>query len=178
MRILELLFLSLPSFFKKLPYKLKLYQFRLKRICGEVKGPLNIEGPVKGFGRNVFLGSHVNFNGIQLIGDGKLVIGDYFHSGKDIVIFTGDHIYEPATAIPYGKERSKKDVVIDDFVWVGHGVIILPGVKIGEGAILGAGSIVTKDVPPLGIVGGNPARVIKFRNKEAYYSLKENKKFL
>jgi acetyltransferase-like isoleucine patch superfamily enzyme len=51
--------------------------------------------------------------------------------------------------------------MISDFVWIGANVIILKGVTIGEGAIVGAGSVVTKDVPPYTIVAGNPARIIR-----------------
>ena len=61
----------------------------------------------------------------------------------------------------------KEPVYIGDDVWIGARVIILPGRKIGEGVIIGAGAVVTKDVPDYAVVGGNPAKVIKFRNKEA-----------
>jgi maltose O-acetyltransferase len=58
----------------------------------------------------------------------------------------------------------EKPVVIDD-VWIGGHVIILPGVHIGKGAIVGAGAVVTKDVPEYAIVGGSPAKVIKYRKE-------------
>ena len=57
-------------------------------------------------------------------------------------------------------------VVIEDDVWLGTRVIIMPGLKIGKGAIIGAGAIVTKDVPPYAICVGNPARIIRYRNAE------------
>jgi acetyltransferase-like isoleucine patch superfamily enzyme len=72
----------------------------------------------------------------------------------------------------YQKEWAKKDVkdisraelMIGNDVWIGYGAIILPGCKrIGNGAVIGAGSVVTKDVEPYSIVGGNPAKVIKYR---------------
>ena len=59
----------------------------------------------------------------------------------------------------------KKTVHINDNVWCGDRVIVLPGVTIGEGTIIGAGSIVTRDIPPYCIAAGNPARVIKKWNK-------------
>jgi acetyltransferase-like isoleucine patch superfamily enzyme len=59
-----------------------------------------------------------------------------------------------------------KDVVIDDFVWIGHNVIILPGVKIGRHAIIGAGAVVTRDIPEYAIAAGNPARVIRSRKTD------------
>ncbi len=54
--------------------------------------------------------------------------------------------------------------------------MILPGITIGEGAVVAAGSVVTKDVPPLAVVGGNPARIIKNRDEKVYYNLKQNNK--
>ena len=58
---------------------------------------------------------------------------------------------------------SKGDIIIDDDVWIGYGSTILSGVHIGQGAIIAAGSVVTKDIPPYAIVGGVPAKVIKYR---------------
>ena len=55
-------------------------------------------------------------------------------------------------------------VIIEDDVWIGARVTILPGVHIGKGSVLGAGSVITSDVPPYAVVGGNPARVLKYRN--------------
>lgn len=78
--------------------------------------------------------------------------------------------------IPYDKTYIKKNVKIGDCVWLGNRVMIMGGVNIGEGAIVAAGSVVTKDVPPLAIVGGNPAKVIKYRNEEHYYRLKSQGK--
>lgn len=71
-----------------------------------------------------------------------------------------------------------KEIIIDECVWIGSRVMILGGVHIGEGAIIQAGSVVVKDVLPLVIVGGNPAQVFKWRDKEHYYELKEKKRFL
>jgi acetyltransferase-like isoleucine patch superfamily enzyme len=55
----------------------------------------------------------------------------------------------------------RKKIIIEDKVWIGFNVIVLKGVRIGEGAVVGAGSVVTKDVPPYTVVGGNPAKIIK-----------------
>ena len=67
--------------------------------------------------------------------------------------------------------------MIGDCVWFGNKVTVLGGVTIGEGAIIAAGAVVTKDVPPLAIVGGNPAKVIKYRNADHYFKLKAEGKF-
>jgi acetyltransferase-like isoleucine patch superfamily enzyme len=68
--------------------------------------------------------------------------------------------------------------VIGNRVWIGYGAIILPGLTIGEGAVVGAGAVVTKDVEPFAIVGGNPARKIGERARELNYRLDFNPRFL
>lgn len=70
------------------------------------------------------------------------------------------------------------DVVIGDRVWIGYRAIVLPGVTIGEGAVIGAGAIVTKDVEPFAIVAGNPAKKIGERTKDLRYSLQYDPRFL
>jgi len=68
-------------------------------------------------------------------------------------------------------------VTICDFVWCGANVTILPGVIIGEGVIVGAASVVTKDIPPLSIVAGSPAKIISVRDRERYEKLKAAETF-
>ncbi len=115
---------------------------------------------------------------MKIIGTAEIVFGNYFHSGQDITIITDNHNYESEISIPYDKVRILKPVIIKDFVWVGHGVIIMGGVTIGEGVIVAAGSVVTKSIPDYAIVGGNPAKVIKFRDIEKFKALKDKKAFL
>lgn len=126
----------------------------------------------------VILGNFVNFNGVRIIGRGEVKIGNYFHSGTNVKIMLGSHDYEYGDAIPYGLHYSNKQIVIDDFVWVGSDVTICGNVHIGEGAIVALGSVVVKDVPPYAIVGGNPAKVIKYRDIEQFERLKREKKDL
>ena len=129
------------------------------------------------FDGEIHFGDYCNFNGMRVYGDGKVFFGDYFHSGEDCVIITQNHNYDEGTAIPYDETYKYKEVRIDPFVWFGHGVIVVGNVHIGEGAIIAAGSVVTKDVPDYAIVGGNPAKVIKYRDIEHFKQLKELKKF-
>lgn len=127
-------------------------------------------------GRNTILGDNCNFNGMQIIGGGKVHIGNNFHSGVDCMIITSNHNYE-GEAIPYDNTYRHKTIKIDDNVWFGNKVLVTGNITIGEGAIVAAGSVVCKDIPPLAIVGGNPAKVIKYRDTEHYYKLKAGKKF-
>lgn len=125
----------------------------------------------------VEVGSHCSFNGMTISGMGGVKIGSYFHSGVNVKIMLGSHDYEYGDRIPYGSHYKPKQVVIDDFVWFGSDVIICGNVHVGEGAIIGIGSVVVKDVPPYAIVGGNPAKVIKYRDVEQFMQLKEAGKY-
>ncbi len=125
---------------------------------------------------NTYLGNNVNFNGMTILGKGKVVIGDNFHSGTECQIITSIHNYD-GNALPYDSTNINKNVTIGDNVWLGNRVIILGGVTINDGVIVQAGAVVVSDVPKYGIVGGNPAKVFKYRNKEHYDKLLKEKKF-
>lgn len=105
---------------------------------------------------------------------GGVTIGEYFHTGRGLTIFSSNHKYDNEESIPYANESINKPVVIKDFVWLGSNVTIVPGVTIGEGAVVGAGAVVTKDVPDYAVVGGNPAKIIKYRNIDQFKKLKKN----
>lgn len=126
--------------------------------------------------KNTILGNNVNFNGLLIYGNGNVEIGDNFHSGRDIVIFTRFHNYQ-GSKIPYDEKYILKKVIIEDNVWIGGKVIIVGNVKIGEGAIIQAGSVVVNDIPKLSIAGGNPAKVFKKRDEKHYLNLKNKKMF-
>lgn len=95
---------------------------------------------------------------------GPLVIGRDVMMGPNCVIITSNHRSSDTSVhmIEQGYEEPKQ-VTISDDCWIGINVVIVPGVTIGEGSIIGAGAVVTKDVPPYSIVGGVPAKVIKSR---------------
>ena len=124
----------------------------------------------------VTVGDNCGFNGIKITGLG-VKIGSYFHSGTNVKIMLGSHDYEYGDKIPYGKYYKEKNVVIDDFGWLGDDVIICGNVHIGEGAIIAIGSVVVKDVPPYAIVGGNPAKIIKYRNIDQFNRLKKEGRY-
>ena len=109
---------------------------------------------------------------------GGVYIGRYFHTGRGLTIFSTNHFYKSDKFIPYGIEDISLPVVIEDCVWIGANVTIIPGVCIGEGAVIGMGSVVTKNVPAGAVMGGNPAIVIGERNMELYKQLKNQGRFL
>lgn len=107
--------------------------------------------------------------------DTKVEIGHYCSLAPGVkLILGGEHRPENISNFPFkhklGLEireaRSKGSIVIKDDVWVGANSLILSGVTIGQGAVVAAGSVVTKDVPPYAIVGGNPAKIIRYRFEE------------
>ncbi|WP_413505472.1 acyltransferase [Photobacterium phosphoreum] len=115
-------------------------------------------------GRNMSVGDDVDFaKSVLVTSDGGVSIGNRVLIGYSTQILSSNH------QIPSRKERifnsghQKKPITIHDDVWIGANCIILPGVTIGKGAVIGAGSIVTKDVPEFAICVGNPARIIRYR---------------
>ena len=142
----------------------------------------SVKGPVKCnfkciFTKTTEIGSNCHFNGMHISGKGRVVIGNNFHSGKKIRVITTFHNFDRGEALPYDETSYSKDVIIEDNVWLGESVMILGGVTIGEGAVIQAGSVVCKDVPPLAIAGGHPAVAFKYRDKEHYERLKAEGKF-
>lgn len=127
--------------------------------------------------KNTVLKDHVCFNGMKIMGNGNVTIGRYFHSGIEVLMITQNHNYDKGNAIPYDDTYIFKDIEIGDFVWLGSRVMILPGTKIGEGAIIQGGSVVHGEIPPYAIAGGNPAKVFKYRDIEHFVKLKEEEKF-
>lgn len=108
---------------------------------------------------------------------GGVTIGRYFHVGRGLTILSTNHNYKNGTKIPYDEVIISKSVVIEDFVWCGANVTILPGVTIGEGAVVGAASVISKDVPPLAVVAGNPAKIIGERDPNFFEELKRKNLF-
>ena len=103
---------------------------------------------------------------------GGFHLGKYSGLGAGTKVLTTEHQHSGAESIPFGKIRFVKPVYIEDYVWVGANVNILPGVRIGEGAIIGLGSVVRRDVPAMAVVMGNPAEIVGYRNKTEFEQLK------
>ena len=105
----------------------------------------------------------------------KVTIGNYCSIGPETVFLTGGgHEYRGISTYPFramlglpgGESLSKGPITVEDDVWLGFRVTVLSGVTVGRGAVVAAGSVVTKDIPPYSIVGGVPARVIRYRFPE------------
>ena len=104
---------------------------------------------------------------------GGIYIGRYTGVGYNCVIWTAEHHYRKSKTIPFDNKIDLKPVIIRDFVWIGSNVKIFPGKEIGDGAIIGMGSVITKDVPPLAIVFGNPAEIIGYRDEKHFIECKK-----
>lgn len=152
------------------------FTWRVKSKAGSYgKGlTINNHSPVTD---NTHLGSNVHSNGLEVQGQGSVYIGNNFHCGEHCLIITSNHNYDEGVALPYDNTYVSKDVIIEDQVWLGRGVTILSGVKIGEGAIIQAGSVVVSDIPKCAIAGGHPAKVFKYRDLAHYERLKEEGQF-
>ncbi|KAG3132975.1 hypothetical protein PI126_g19375 [Phytophthora idaei] len=90
---------------------------------------------------------------------GEITIGNRVMLAPNVQLYTATHPLGPKTRAT-GYERTKP-ITIEDDVWIGGSVVVLPGVTIGRGAVIGAGSVVTKNVPPMCMYAGNPAKFIK-----------------
>ena len=116
-----------------------------------------------GTGEGVIIGDRSQL-GRNIKAESDLKVGDDVVMGPDVVILSSSHAFD-SVDFPVNKQggRPRRPVTIGNDVWIGTRVIILPGIQVGDHAIIGAGSVVTKNVPPLAIVAGNPAKVIRFR---------------
>ena len=112
------------------------------------------------YGKNIHIGDNVYINWMcTIIDNNEVHIGDHVMIGPTVQIYTAAH---PLKAEPriQGWEVAHP-IIIGNNVWIGGAAIILPGLQIGRNAVVGAGSVVTRDVPENTVVAGNPARVIK-----------------
>ena len=114
---------------------------------------------------------------LHVFGHGKIKIGRYCRLSWGLRVHTSNHDYR-GDLLPFGEGNVIKDVEIGDFVWIGADVILLPGTKIGDGAIIQGGSVVHGTIPSCAIAGGNPAKVFAMRDKEHFLKLKEEGRFL
>lgn len=133
----------------------------LRQLVGAIGRNSVIEPPFYcAYGQNVYLGDYVFLNVLCTILDGNEVhIGNHVMIGPGVQIYTAAHLLQ-AEARNRGLEEAKS-IVIEDNVWIGGSAILLPGVRIGRNAVVGAGAVVSRNVPANTVVAGNPARVIR-----------------
>ncbi len=153
----------LPSSYAKISFG----AIYFRRFCGKLLlakcgKKVNIERNAS-FSTRTQLGDYSGI-GIRAKLYGPVIIGNHVMMGPDCIIYTQNHNFSNTNIYmdQQGFQEEKK-VIIEDDVWIGGRVIILPGVKIGKGSIIGAGAVVSKNVEPYSIVVGNPARKVKTR---------------
>lgn len=113
-------------------------------------------------GAKIYIGKNTGMSGVQICCSKSIYIGKNVNIGANVTIYDSDHHQlNPYDRLYNCNQVKTAEVVIDDYVWIGANSIILKGVHIGRGAVIGAGSVVTKDVPELTIYAGNPAKFIK-----------------
>ena len=157
-------------------YTTKLYGIQVAKFAKSVGENFRCRG-FSSVTRNTVIGNNVHFNGMEIMGKGRVVIGDNFHSGKGCLIISDNHNYNNGTALPYDSQIVEKSVEVGNCVWFGANVVVLPGTKIGEGVVVQAGSVVHGEIPDCAIIGGNPAKIIKYRDLEHFQRLKSEGKF-
>lgn len=138
----------------------------LNQLLGRIGQGTIIEPPFYCvYGWNILLGNHVYFNVLCTILDcGRVQIGHHTMIGPSVQIYTAEH-HLKAEMRNQGLEVAKP-ILVEDNVWIGGGAILLPGVTIGRNAVIGAGAVVSRDVPANTVVAGNPARVIRVIEQE------------
>ena len=160
---------------EQFPYQDKLYEFNLlkpsqtkekeaymKEVFSECGEGCYIELPLHANwgGHHVHFGNHVYANSnLTLVDDGHIYVGDNVMFGPNVTIATANHPITPdlrSKGLQYNK-----DVHIGNNVWLGSNVVVVPGVKIGNNSVIGAGSIVTKDIPDNVVAVGNPCKVLR-----------------
>jgi acetyltransferase-like isoleucine patch superfamily enzyme len=161
-------------YLKEYVQKLKVKRLKGRLLsCGEkvfIHPTVQIADP-----QLVSIGNNCHFqNDCKLFGcGGGIEIGDGTIFSHEIQIFARNHYYdgEDLQLLPYDDRFICKKVVIGNYVWIGARCTIMAGVTIGDGAVIASGSVVTKDVPSCAVVGGNPAKVLKYRNIEKFNAL-------
>jgi maltose O-acetyltransferase len=121
----------------------------------EIKPPLRCD-----YGYRIRVGARTFVNyGLVALDVASIAIGDDVQIGPNVQLLTPTHPIDPDTR--RAKWEAAEPIAIASNVWLGGGVIVLPGVTIGENTVVGAGSIVTKDLPPNIVAAGNPARIVR-----------------
>lgn len=164
----------------------KLYDFNQTRPSEQEKRQVMLKEMFASFGKDCYIepplranwgGKHVHFGegvyanfNLTLVDDTHIYVGDHVMFGPNVTIATAGHPLEPELRKTLAQFNAS--VRIENNVWLGAGVVVLPGITIGENTVIGAGSVVTKDIPANVIAVGNPCKVLRpigERDKKYYY---------
>jgi maltose O-acetyltransferase len=133
----------------------------LNRLLGQMSPVIHIEPPFRcDYGFNIYLGQNFYANfGVVMLDCAEIRIGDDVLLAPNVQLYTAHHPLDPE------QRRSQKElaspITIGHNVWIGGNAIVLPGVTIGDNSVIGAGSVVTKDIPANVVAAGNPCRIIR-----------------
>lgn len=136
----------------------------LRRILGNVMGDILIEQPFYcDYGYNISVGKnfYANYN-MVILDEAPVTFGDNVFIAPNCGFYTATHPLDPVER-RHGLE-SARPITVGNDVWIGAGVSVLPGVTIGDNCVIGAGSVVTKDIPENSVAAGNPCKIIKTIN--------------
>ena len=151
----------------------QLYSIAIRRRAKSCGRNLLVLGPGVNVTGNTTIGDGAGFGKrVKIFGDGPVSIGRRAVLAEDTVVYTQVHDYDHSDVLPFGWGFTYPETGIGDYAWIGIKCIVLPGARIGEGAIVQAGSVVMGVVPPCAIVAGNPAKVIGWRDIDHYNKLK------
>jgi len=170
----QLAFLDSLKAYNEIPHvRMREREEKLRQMLAEVGEGCYVESPFYANfgGRNVHLGRNVytNFN-LTLVDDTHIYIGDYTMIGPNVTLATAGHPIEPE--LRREGLQYNMPIHIGKNCWLGAGVIVMPGVSIGDNTVIGAGSIVTRDIPANVVAVGNPCRVMRpitERDRQYYY---------
>ncbi len=120
-------------------------------------------------GERIFIGDNclINHNNVLQAGKekGRIVIGNNVMTGPNVMMFAFNHGKEKNNIPMIEQNYLDGDIIIEDDVWIGGGAVILAGVRISKGAVIASNAVVNKDVPEYAVVGGVPAKILKYRDK-------------
>lgn len=165
------------SRYNAIPYENRSERYRmLKELFGAVGTNVSVgDGFTCGFGSNIYVGSNVSINlNCTFIDCNRIIIGDNVLIAPCVHLTTATQPVEladrltPDWHLDSGEYRWRTyalPITIGNGCWIGANVVVLPGVRIGDGAVIGAGSVVTKDIPANVVAVGNPCRVLRRINR-------------
>jgi acetyltransferase-like isoleucine patch superfamily enzyme len=147
--------------YKKEQIVLKIKNRWYRTICGSIGEPVDFRSGVKiGCAEKLFVGHNVIINDdVWINAAGGIYIGDNTLIGPRAMILSGNHIFNRLDMPIQSQGVEVKPVIIEEDVWIGASCVILAGVHIGKGSVIGAGAVVTSDIPPYSVAMGVPATV-------------------